>query len=239
MLDVDAFEFIERCGAYQEPKPLLDDLLEVATQFGFNHLILSGVPMGGQELAPLVELNGWPEGWFDRYIERGYAKTDGVCLYSGASHHPFYWADVPPKILDTPQSRMVQNEASEFGINSGFAVPFLSFHHWQSVVSFASSRTDCTMSPHERAQLVTIASFAGATVEAMVYPDEGEPVLSEREREVLLWVANGKTAWEVGTILGISEVTVKKHLANAKSTLNVATKIQAVVKAVRQRLINP
>lgn len=95
------------------------------------------------------------------------------------------------------------------------------------------------MSDHERAQLVTIATFAGAAIEALTCPRVEADMLSNREKEVLLWTAQGKTAWEIGTILGISEATVQKHLNNAKNALDVATKIQAVVKAVRQRLINP
>ena len=36
---------------------------------GFEHLMSSGVPLGGQKLSPMVELNGRPAASFERYVE--------------------------------------------------------------------------------------------------------------------------------------------------------------------------
>ncbi|HYD81450.1 MAG TPA: helix-turn-helix transcriptional regulator [Paucimonas sp.] len=52
--------------------------------------------------------------------------------------------------------------------------------------------------------------------------------LTAKEAKVLHWVVEGKTSWEVGKILSISERTVKFHLANIYSKLNVANRVQAV-----------
>jgi DNA-binding CsgD family transcriptional regulator len=59
----------------------------------------------------------------------------------------------------------------------------------------------------------------------------GSP-LSPREGECLRWVADGKTDFEVGKILGISPRTVRFHIRNAKTKLGVATRIQAVARRV-------
>ncbi len=237
MIDSDVFAFVERCASYSARQPLLDDLLAIARQFGFLHLIVTGVPVGGLKLKPMVALNGWPEGWFARYIERDYAKTDGVSLFCATSHRPFYWKEVPDRLSGTLGSLLIAGEAAEFGIRSGFAVPFLSFHHWQSVASFASPARDCSLSERERVQLVTIATFAGAAIETVGAPAPERSPLSARETEVLAWLANGKTSWEVGEILGIAEITVKKHARTIRERLGVATTVQAVVEAMRRRII--
>jgi DNA-binding CsgD family transcriptional regulator len=62
--------------------------------------------------------------------------------------------------------------------------------------------------------------------------------LSRREHECLQWAAEGKTAWETGMILSIAEGTVVKILASAIRKLDCANKPQAVVKALRLRLIH-
>lgn len=62
--------------------------------------------------------------------------------------------------------------------------------------------------------------------------------LSSRERTCLAWIAEGKTAWEVGQILGISERTVIAHVASAATKLGAANRVQAAVIAVRQGLID-
>src|SRR5688500_13749684 len=65
----------------------------------------------------------------------------------------------------------------------------------------------------------------------------GPPSLTARESEALKWTMEGKTAWEVGYILGISEQTAVRHLSNATQKLGCVNKHQAVVKALRFGLI--
>ena len=63
------------------------------------------------------------------------------------------------------------------------------------------------------------------------------PALTAREREALCWTMEGKTAWEAGRILGISEQTVARHLQNAIRKLDAVNKHQAVIKALRLGLL--
>ncbi len=57
--------------------------------------------------------------------------------------------------------------------------------------------------------------------------------LTRRECQVLDWIAQGKSDWQIGQILSISAKTVNYHVENAKRKLGVATRIQAVVAAIR------
>ena len=63
------------------------------------------------------------------------------------------------------------------------------------------------------------------------------PALTAREREVLLWAAQGKTAWETSAILGISPKTVEFHLGNCGRKLGAATKAQTILAAARKGLL--
>ena len=57
--------------------------------------------------------------------------------------------------------------------------------------------------------------------------------LSERERQIMVWVAMGKTNPEIGCILRISEFTVKNHMKSIFSKLDVTNRAQAVAKLTR------
>jgi len=61
--------------------------------------------------------------------------------------------------------------------------------------------------------------------------------LTKREKEVIQWIANGKTAWEIAVILNIKERTVNFHANNAKKKFNVSTRSQVAVEALRQGII--
>lgn len=60
-----------------------------------------------------------------------------------------------------------------------------------------------------------------------------ETPLSGRELQCLDWVSRGKTSWEIGVILGLSERTVNFHLINASRKLNVYGRQAAVAQAIR------
>jgi DNA-binding CsgD family transcriptional regulator len=61
--------------------------------------------------------------------------------------------------------------------------------------------------------------------------------ISEREKEVLYWMAEGKTAEEIGIILGISKRTVEWHAHQAKTRARAANIVQTVAMAVKYGVI--
>ena len=60
--------------------------------------------------------------------------------------------------------------------------------------------------------------------------------LSERETQIMAWVAMGKTNSEIGSILNISGFTVKNHMQRIFQKLNVFNRAQAVSKVKRVSL---
>jgi DNA-binding CsgD family transcriptional regulator len=54
--------------------------------------------------------------------------------------------------------------------------------------------------------------------------------ITERQLEILAWVAKGKSATDIGLILGISHRTVEHHLEKVCSNLGVRSRFQAVLK---------
>lgn len=68
-------------------------------------------------------------------------------------------------------------------------------------------------------------------------PEGATPSLTPRELEALRWTMEGKTAWEVGALLSISERTAVMHVNNAMHKLGCVNKHQAVLKALRLGLI--
>ena len=88
---------------------------------------------------------------------------------------------------------------------------------------------------HESWLRISGASARGPQLEHRPLTQAGE--FTHRERDVVQWLALGKTNWEIGMILGISERTVKFHLNNVFQKLGVANRAQAVLQANRLGLI--
>lgn len=62
-------------------------------------------------------------------------------------------------------------------------------------------------------------------------------VLSAREKQVLHWVCKGKSNWEIGQILGLSEFTVKNHVSRILKKLQASNRHHAAAKGVEMGLM--
>jgi len=67
--------------------------------------------------------------------------------------------------------------------------------------------------------------------------EDNNQQLTAREEQVLNLVVEGKTNLEIGFALGISQKTVEKHLESVFSKLNVGSRVEAAVLAVRDSLV--
>jgi len=66
-----------------------------------------------------------------------------------------------------------------------------------------------------------------------------EPRLTEREKEILTWVARGKPSAAIAVILGVSERTVQFHINNAIQKTGAATRAQAAAQCAVLGIIKP
>jgi two-component system, NarL family, response regulator LiaR len=68
-------------------------------------------------------------------------------------------------------------------------------------------------------------------------PEEARAELTEREREVLSLIAQGKDNAQIADELFVSVQTVKNHVSNILAKLEVQNRVQAAVQAVQRRLL--
>jgi LuxR family transcriptional regulator of spore coat protein len=62
--------------------------------------------------------------------------------------------------------------------------------------------------------------------------------LTDRELSCLQWAAQGKTSWEVGRILGLTERTINFHIHNACKKLGVHGRQAAITAALQAGLLS-
>lgn len=73
-----------------------------------------------------------------------------------------------------------------------------------------------------------------AHLKIMTLPHGGQRSLTDRQREVLEWVGDGKTTADIASLMGLTVATIEKHLRLARKALDVDTTAQAVLKAAFQ-----
>lgn len=87
-------------------------------------------------------------------------------------------------------------------------------------------------------QLLAVHAQAAATRLMLPLLQSDAPKLSTRELEVLKWTKAGKTAWEIGQILSLSESGVNYHLRSIFMKLDAVNKHQAVLRALALGLLD-
>ena len=94
---------------------------------------------------------------------------------------------------------------------------------------------ESTISPSMASKLMS--EFATMVKKSDEKPQAAQPRLTEREMEVLKLVAKGKNNRDIAKDLFISENTVKNHIRNILEKLHLHSRMQAVVYAVREKLL--
>jgi len=86
--------------------------------------------------------------------------------------------------------------------------------------------------------LVTIIN---ARLARVADTEQGQPAvnLTDREIDALTWSARGKTSDEIAQIIGLTKTVVDAHLNQARVKLRATTRTEAVVNAVKGKLIKP
>jgi DNA-binding CsgD family transcriptional regulator len=92
-----------------------------------------------------------------------------------------------------------------------------------------------------RRNLVPAAQFRSAYLLSEMTDSEAGATpadpLSERERECLFWVAEGKTTDDVALIVGVSANTANRYIAHAIRKLSAANRAKAVAIAIRRGIL--
>jgi DNA-binding CsgD family transcriptional regulator len=123
------------------------------------------------------------------------------------------------------------------GIEHVAAVPI--YVDRRFLVSFVLNRGATAFSDRERELLDIVRPHLANLYRLGIALDRAHeapgdaPALTPREREVLDWVAAGKTNRDIATILGASPRTVEKHLERIYEKLGVETRTAAAMRALK------
>ncbi len=194
----------------------------------FAYFVLSKPNAGGWEL-----VSTYPQAWLRRYAEQKYQWIDPVIEGVRAFDAPFEW-DAAPANSSVAQGQLF-DEAAQFGIRCGFVIPFREPGHPIAAMSIVASEPPVAFQRSIQANRRTLQLMAVFVhLRARRILNAGRVIagvrLSHREVECLRWAARGKSAWEIGCILGIARRTAAFHLENAKAKLGVRTICQAVAR---------
>ncbi|MFC3282489.1 helix-turn-helix transcriptional regulator [Litchfieldella rifensis] len=195
----------------------------------FSYVYMGYLPAESDDVGIV---GNYPEEWVETYKSNALHKCDPVIRRSSYTSSSFFWDAC--KAEDASLFEVFEL-SSPYGIEQGFTVPihepgcaFGSMHF-----SSPNDNTDFKEIIRANSHLIHAISFLAHQHRPTSIRRQECQKISSREKECLRWVSLGKTYDEIGTILGISERTVKFHAGNVMEKLEVNNIKQALTKAVR------
>ncbi|RKP46997.1 autoinducer binding domain-containing protein [Trinickia fusca] len=175
--------------------------------------------------------SNYPANWQKHYVAENYFARDPVVRYGVTYTSPLIWP------VNARTDEAFWQDAKGHGLAHGWSQPIRDKQGRIAMWSFARGADPISTSEisASESRLIFLA-HAGHSASSRLIPAHGHGIhvdhFTAREKEVLKWAADGKTAIEIASILSISERTITFHMQNIMEKLNSVNKTQAIVKAV-------
>lgn len=178
----------------------------------------------------------YPSQWMQLYASKELYKVDPIVRYNVKAEKSYLWEEATESYREKEDISFMRL-ASDFGLRYGLAAGFKE-ERVGLMSLFSFSGVGNHFGEHHKEILNTLVPHVHVAFERVCAIERKKTMdLSNREREVLAWVKEGKTNWEISMILSISERTVKFHVQNIEHKLNAVNKAHAIALAMEHGLV--
>lgn len=205
--------------------------LTAATQsLGFVSFNLSANKAHVAEFMESPTLTTWEQQDLINYQRDGWAARDPLLHYAGQDAPPLLWSI---NRWNKTRSREYFEFIEQVGVRSGATIPLNSGSNRLAAMTLLSTE-DNTMGRNTLHSLNILAHMALARVSALTETIErSHPALtrlntlSQHQLEILKWVAQGKTNFEISLIVGNTRRAIDYHVREILGKLAVESRTQA------------
>ena len=208
-----------------------DRLIYAFTRFRTSNSFLSSTE------DTLILSNHHPD-YLAEFVEGGLYQAAPMVRWAAENVGAQSWRlmiDAMKNATRSPDERRVADLNQRFNLNAGYSISFrdVSVRAKGAIglcarVGLTQDEVEAIWAAHGR-EIAVLNNVIHLRISAMPYVNGKR--LTDRQRETLEWVGDGKTTQDIATILGLTAATIEKHLRLAREALDVDTTAQAVLKA--------
>jgi LuxR family quorum sensing-dependent transcriptional regulator len=232
---LSGLDALERSQTQDDVIGAIRDALEFA---GAEFFCFNFLPQPKEKFENVILATNVPAPWLQLYIEQDFAAADPSIRFCRHTVHPFEYKDAPYNAETEPRAAEVMRRAEGFHLSGGLVVPIPSPAGCKGNVWIGGYDFHVAVSDRPIAHILAIYAFERLR-KLGGHRQLRKPSITDREREVLSWIAAGKSALEIGEILCITKRTVDEHTQIAARKLGAVNRAQAVALAIRARIIAP
>jgi LuxR family quorum-sensing transcriptional regulator LasR len=210
-------------------------------ELGFDKVLFGVIPQPKRSTADVYLRSNYPATWRDQYDRQNLRASDPTVEYCFKASAPFVWI---PQSFKTSEQCALYEEAAAHGLKAGVTLPI---HGAAGEIGMLTCVRDQAPGAgfmkdltHQMGNLTMLRDIAFDFMRQYMHAapaGEEVPVLTAREMDTLQWMVAGKTAWEIGRILSISEAGVNFHIGNLRTKFGVSRRNDVVIRAIRLGVI--
>ena len=181
--------------------------------------------------------------WHQHYLSQSYESIDHTHKIVRTNTLPYFW-DLQQQLKEAKSEREYQmrQDSIEYGIESGLCIPIYGPHERFANFLVAQMRGETCLTNWRTLQydLFVMAHYYFQTIQPFIIQPEltdKQFKLSDRERQCLIFTAQGCSVAVIAERLHLSERTINYHLQRANKCLGTANKYQSIEKALEKGLI--
>ena len=185
-----------------------------------------------------VVAHGFPEDWVKKYIREKLFRIDPVPEYAFQRETPFLWKDTPLELFPGDEQKRFWKALKGADFGDGLAVQAFGPGGRNGYFGLGFGGAAHALPEGERTMLQSACQAAHLKYclllrETLPPP----PQLSQRERQILEWVARGKSNSVIAEILGISSHTVDAYLRRVFMKLGTTDRMTAAIRGLGMGVI--
>lgn len=241
-MDQSGFEeFLRDVARAQWPNDLWFVTVAYFEKRGFPLLSYHHIPPLGAPDAGRVRItaSGFPDPWLRDYIKQKKFRHDPYPAQAISGDQPFLWSRIGLLRALTPKEQDFVDEVAEQGFGEGWSFPVFGPGGRTGYFGLGFGApgprpiSESGLRGYQAAMQIAHLRYCHILAAGLPPP----PNLSEREREMLEWVAKGKSNSVIADIMQISPHTVDAYLRRVFLKLGTTDRISAAIKALGSVII--
>lgn len=233
------FDFVVEISEARSDYQLLDICGRIGAQFDLPHFMIMNLPSAeDHKLSDLGLVSNWPEFLISAYDSNNLLEHSPIISKLRSSTVPLVFeTESINRGRADGNAQLAAQLFKSFGLNSGVYFSVHLSNGQLGAVSFCGAGEP---PDHEKTvELNYLANLIYSKINQLSNNDK-EPDYNLKKNEIncLKWTSQGKTSWEIASIMGLSEHTVNHYLTSAAQKLDTSNRTHAVSKAIRLKIIN-
>ena len=238
-------EYLRECFQACRDAQTFRDLQVAAKAFyGSTHVVMASYfhypPVGAHDFDGQIRVGefGYPDAWRKTYLEEKLYLSDPLARRAASFTRPYFWSEVPALPNLTEDELEYIKRVSALNLGEGLGIPLFgpAGRNGYAALGFGNNGRP---PPDQILELQAGAQMGHLAYCRLLLRDLPNGTnLSTREREILRWVARGRTNSQIAEVLHLSRNTVETYIRRCFEKLDVNDRVSAALRGIALGMVD-